>query len=266
LRKPVISLVSDFGSRDPYVAEMKAVILNIYENAQIVDISHEIDKFDVRMGAFLLASAAPHFPKGTVHVAIVDPGVGTMRRPIIVETEKNLFVGPDNGVLMLAAEKEGIKHVYMISNKKFMLQKVSSTFHGRDVFAPVAAYLAKGHSPTEIGFEISDYIIPEFAKPTVKARTLIGKVLYVDSFGNVFTNISTKHLDKINAKVGDSLLIKLNEKTLRLKYCTAYGEVNANELLTVVGGHGFIEISANQSNASQRLNIKPRISIQISKA
>jgi S-adenosylmethionine hydrolase len=245
---------------------MKAVILGICRDAQIVDISHEITKFDVRMGAFVLASAVPYFPKGTVHVAVVDPGVGTKRRPIVVETKHSLLVGPDNGLLMPVAEREGVKHVYAISNANFTLEKVSKTFHGRDVFAPVAAYLAKGHSPSEMGSEINNYVVPDFATPKVEAKALTGQVLHIDDFGNIITNISAKDLNKVKAKEGAFLHVELNRKTLRLPYGSAYGEVKIKELLAVVGGHGFLEISINQGNAAKRLGAKPRMGVRVSRA
>src|SRR5512139_46353 len=127
----IISLTTDFGSRDPYVGEMKAVILGICSDATIIDITHEIEKFNTRMAAYVLASATPYFPPGTIHVAVIDPSVGTKRRPIVVQTRKSYFVGPDNGVLDLATEKQGINSVHEITNPKVTLQNVSSTFHGR---------------------------------------------------------------------------------------------------------------------------------------
>lgn len=140
----IVTLTSDFGLKDPYAAEMKAAILSICPSAVTVDVTHLVDKFNVRAGAFMLASAAPYFPAGTIHVAVVDPGVGTQRRPIMIETEHSFFVGPDNGLLILAAEAQGIKRMWHIESRRFMLPHVSSTFHGRDIFAPAAAYLANG--------------------------------------------------------------------------------------------------------------------------
>ncbi len=140
----MITLTSDFGLKDPYVAEMKGVILTINPKATIIDVTHSVEKFNIGVGAFMLASAAPFFPKGTIHLAVIDPGVGTERRAILIQTKKGFFVGPDNGVLILAAQNQDIEHIYEISNPKFMLPQVSSTFHGRDVFAPAAAHLDKG--------------------------------------------------------------------------------------------------------------------------
>ena len=160
LSAPLFTLTTDFGLRDPYVAEMKAVILGLCKTAQIVDITHAVEKFSIRSGAYMLASAAPYFPKDTINIAVVDPGVGSERRSIIVETKKGFFVGPDNGLLVLAAQMQGIKRVFEITNKKLMLRKVSFTFHGRDVFAPAAAYLANGVPLEEFGAEVADIVKP----------------------------------------------------------------------------------------------------------
>ncbi|MEJ2272273.1 MAG: SAM-dependent chlorinase/fluorinase [Candidatus Bathyarchaeota archaeon] len=140
----VISLLSDFGMKDSYVAQMKAIILSINPEVRIIDITHEIEKFNIRNGAFVLASAVNSFPPKSIHVAVVDPGVGTKRRPIIIKTKKSLFVGPDNGLLILAANQESIVKIYSIENSQYTLSNISKTFHGRDIFAPAAAYLSTG--------------------------------------------------------------------------------------------------------------------------
>jgi S-adenosylmethionine hydrolase len=186
----IITLTTDFGLKDPYAAEMKAAILSLCPNAAIVDITHQIEKFNTRIGVYVLASAAPYFPEGTIHVAVVDPGVGTRRRPILIQTQRGFFVGPDNGLLISAAEHQGIKRIHEITNPRLMLPKVSSTFHGRDVFAPAAAHLANGVHPTEFGREIREIARPEFTKVTRRKDMLIGEVLHVDNFGNIITNIN----------------------------------------------------------------------------
>ena len=252
----IISLLSDFGSKDPYVAEMKAVILSIHPQARIVDITHEIEKFNIRMGAFVLASAAPYFPAGTIHVAVVDPGVGTKRHPIIVETKRSYYVGPDNGLLMLAAQKEAVDHVYHVNNPQYMLPRVSRTFHGRDIFTPVAAHLAKGSPPSDFGPEIHDYVLPEFAKPHVRKGELFGEVLHIDDFGNVVSNISAEDLEKMGIREGCSLRVKLNGETLALKLCSAYGEVPAKTPLAIIGSSDFLEVSVNQESASRMFKAK----------
>jgi S-adenosylmethionine hydrolase len=260
----IISLLSDFGLKDPYVAEMKAVILSVCPEARTVDISHEIEKFNIRMGAFVLASAASYFSEGTVHLAVVDPGVGTKRRPILVVTKRAFYVGPDNGLLMLSAQRQGLSHVYHVTNRQFMLPQVSRTFHGRDIFAPTAAHLAKGHAPSEFGHEIENYLLPRFAKPTLSRNVLVGEVLYIDGFGNVVTNVSLKELEKIGVKEGTMLHIKLEEDTIELKLCNAYGEVKANQPLAIIGSHDFLEISVNQGSAARKFKVGIGEAVQLS--
>jgi S-adenosylmethionine hydrolase len=252
----IITLLSDFGLKDPYVAEMKAVILSIFPQATMVDISHEVDKFDVRMGAFVLASAAPYFPKGTVHVAVVDPGVGTKRRPIIMQTEHSHFVGPDNGLLILAASKEGLQHVYFIENPRYVLPEVSKTFHGRDVFAPVSAHLAKGCAASEFGREVEDFVVPDFAEPRVEGKTVLGEVLHVDDFGNIITNISSEMVEKVAIREGEAVRVEMGKGTVSLRLCSAYGDVPAGSALAIVSSHGFLEISVNQGSAAEWLKVK----------
>ena len=260
----IITLLSDFGLKDPYVAEMKAVILSICPEANMVDISHEIEKFNIRMGAFILASAAPYFPQGTIHLAIVDPGVGTKRRPIIVETRHGFYVGPDNGLLMLSTRKEGISHVYTISNPQYIRHQVSRTFHGRDIFAPAAAHLAKGHSPSDVGTEIHDCFLPKFGEPCLRRGRLLGEVLHIDGFGNIITNISVNDLENISACEGCPLNVKFKDKVLNLKLHSAYAQVPARRALAIIGSTDFLEIAVNQANASQMFGVKIGDSVSIS--
>jgi len=250
----LITLTTDFGLADPYVAEIKAVILGINPNVEIVDISHQIEKFNIRMGAYVLAAAAPYFPKDTIHIAVVDPGVGTKRKPILIETENSFLVGPDNGVLALAAEKQGIRHVYEIANPKYMLPKVSTTFHGRDIFAPAAAHLSKGISPSEFGPEIHGILKPRFAKIFKKGSTFIGEIIHIDGFGNIITNFTADHLESISVK--ESVKVKIGEATLMLRLCKAYAEVKAKKPLAIIGSHDFLEISVNQGNAAEAFKAK----------
>jgi len=252
----IISLLSDFGNKDPYVAEMKAVILSIDPKARIVDITHEIEKFDIRMGAYILASATPYFPPNTVHVAVVDPGVGTKRRPIIAETSRSLYVGPDNGLLMLAAHKEHVTNVYTIDNPKYMLSDVSKTFHGRDIFAPAAAHLALGKGPSDFGPAIQDCVLPEFAKPHQRNGELLGEILHIDDFGNIVSNITLEDLEKMGFRKGSILLFRLGGKTLSIRFCSAYGEVPAGTPLTLIGSSNFLEVAVNQRSASEIFKAK----------
>jgi S-adenosylmethionine hydrolase len=250
---PLITLLSDFGLKDPYVAEMKAVISTISPATRIIDITHSVEKFNIRMGAFLLASASRYFPKGTVHVAVVDPGVGTKRQAILIETNNAYYIGPDNGILMIAAQSEGIKHVYKITNEKLMLQKVSFTFHGRDLFAPAAAHLANGVEPHKFGPTLNKYETPRFTRASLKADKLCGEVVHIDDFGNVITNITKENLDKIGVEPKEMLYIKLNSTVMNLTFCTVYSDVPTNCPSALIGSHDFLEIAANQGNAARKL-------------
>jgi S-adenosylmethionine hydrolase len=251
---PIITLTTDFGLKDPYVAEMKAVIMTICPNARIVDISHEIEKFNVRIGAFVLASAAPYFPEGTIHVVIVDPGVGTKRKPILIETENAYFVGPDNGVMALAAEKLNVKNVYEMSNPKLMLLEVSSTFHGRDIFAPASAHLANGTLPAKFGPRLKEFVTPKFARIIKKRNALAGEIIHVDDFGNIITNFRRQELKLL--KVKDTIGIRFKKARLKLKLSMAYGDTDKLKPLVIIGSHGFLEISVNQGNAAKTFQLK----------
>jgi S-adenosyl-L-methionine hydrolase (adenosine-forming) len=257
----MITLTSDFGLKDPYVAEMKGAILTINPKATIIDITHDVQKFNIRMGAFMLASAAPYFPKGTVHLAVVDPGVGTERRAILVQTGQGFLVGPDNGVLMIAAQNQGIEYAYELANPKFMLPEVSNTFHGRDIFAPAAAYLDMDVKPEEFGPEITNVVIPEFASVKLSNGILNGKVLHVDSFGNIITNISRKEIAKAK-----TLNVKLQNFSLRLSLGKTYAQTKPREAIALIGSHGFLEIALNQGSAAEKFHIATEDKIEVTPA
>jgi len=248
----IVTLLSDFGSKDSYVAEMKAVILSINPSAMIVDVTHEIPKYDIRCGAFVLASAARYFPIRTIHLAVVDPGVGSKRKPIIIETEKSAYVGPDNGLLVLAAKNEGLQKVFEITEKRFMMSDVSNTFHGRDVFSPAAAYISKGVRAEEIGEPLENYFEPSFSSVSMKEGFIECEVLHVDSFGNVVTNVRPDDLFAINVRSGSSL--RLGKR--RFSFLQTYSDVAKGSLLGLIGSHGFFEISANQRDAARLLRLK----------
>jgi S-adenosyl-L-methionine hydrolase (adenosine-forming) len=245
----MITLTSDFGYEDPYAAEMKGVILTINPNANIIDITHGVEKFNIRIGAFMLASAVPYFLKGTVHLAVVDPGVGTERRAILVQTKQGFFVGPDNGILILAAQIQGIEHTYELTNPKFMLSKVSCTFHGRDVFAPAAAHLDRGVKPSEFGPEIRDPVVPEFASVKRKNDSLIGEVLHVDGFGNLITNISPREIAQ-----SKRVNVKLQNLSQNLTFVKTYALAKPQQPLALIGSHGFLEIALNQGSAAEKFH------------
>jgi S-adenosyl-L-methionine hydrolase (adenosine-forming) len=254
----MITLTTDFGLKDPYVAEMKGAILSINSQAKIVDVSHGVDKFNVRMGAFMLATAAPYFPKGTIHLAVVDPGVGTERRAILVRTKQGFLVGPDNGVLMLAAQAQGIEHMYTLANPKFMLPQVSRTFHGRDIFAPAAAYLDEGVDPKEFGPEITDPVIPKFAAVERKGGSLFGEVLHVDGFGNVITNITQNELSTAKA-----VKVNLHHFSLQLTITQTYAQAKPQEPAALIGSHSFLELAQNQGSFAEKYRVRAGDRIEI---
>jgi S-adenosylmethionine hydrolase len=261
----IIGLLSDFGIKDSYVAVMKGVIYEINREARIVDLSHDIGKQNVQNGAFVLATAAPFFPDETVFICVVDPGVGTKRKGIVVEGKKHLYVGPDNGLLMIAAKLEGIEHVYEITNKKYIRNEISSTFHGRDIFAPVGAYLSKGINPEEIGHEIFNYIVLSQAKTIITSQQISGEVLHVDGFGNIITNIVFEDLTQVGIKFGDLFKIQINDQLLKLTFLETYGKTQNGEFLALIGSNGFLEISINQGNAALELDVSTGDIIKITK-
>lgn len=258
----IITLTSDFGLRDPYVAEMKAAILGIFPDCDIVDISHLVGKFDIREGAFVLASAVPYFPEGTIHVAVVDPGVGTQRRSIVIETQRGYFVGPDNGILILAAEVLDIKRVHEITSRRFMLSHVSETFHGRDVFAPLAAHLAKGLDLEEMGHRITDFVRPKFTFVERGTDSLVGEVLHIDDFGNIITNIPRKDIVGFRDKL---VRVEFSGTTIDMKVFQTYANVKPQRPLLLIESHNYLEISLNQGNAAKEFSTKTGDKVAISR-
>jgi len=259
----IIGLLSDFGLRDSYVAEMKAVILSVCPEARLVDISHEIRKFDVRMGAFVLASAARSFPDGSIYLAVVDPGVGSERRPLIVESERSIYVGPDNGLLMLSAVREGLRRVYCIEDEKYLRDVISMTFHGRDVFARVVGDLANGVPPLEIGFEAKNYVTPKFRRPMIGKNFMSCEVLHIDDFGNVVTNVDASSVMKSNLTLGSPLILTVGRKRLRLRFARTYNEIPEGSLGCLIGSHGFLEIAMKTKDASKVVRVTPGSKLEI---
>ena len=262
--QPLVSLLTDFGLVDPFVAEMKAVILSICPEARIVDVSHGVAEFDIRMGAFLLTEAAPSFPLGTVHVAVVDPGVGSRRRSIVVKTKRSIFVGPDNGLLIPAATIEGIVGVFEISNWSMIEREVSSTFHGRDVFAPVAAHIACGHRPEEYGPSISDYVPSPFHDPTLDEKGVTCEILHVDRFGNLATNLTQAHLTHLRAGIGQEVTLSTGRRRIHARVVRTFSDLHRNEVGLMLGSHGFLEVACRESDAAKRLRIRRGSVVRVS--
>jgi len=254
--QPLVSLLTDFGLMDPFVAEMKAVILSICPQVRIVDVSHGVAEFDIRMGAFLLAEAARSFPSGTVHVAVVDPGVGSSRRGIVVKTKRGTYVGPDNGLLIPSANMDGIVGVFEISNRSMMGREDSSTFHGRDLFAPVAAHIACGHLPEECGPSITDYTPSPFRDPVLEEKCTACEILHIDRFGNLATNLTQDHLKQWHASVGQEVTLSTGRRRIHARIVRTFSDLHRNEVGLMLGSHGFLEIACRESNAAKRLRIR----------
>jgi len=251
MSRKFITLLTDFGQQDPYVAIMKGVIHRIAGEVTIVDIIHSLPPGDISKAAFVLKESFPYFPEGTVHVCVVDPGVGTKRKPVVVVTKHYFFVGPDNGLIWPSVEKENDYKVYLLDNPKFFLPKVSNTFHGRDIFAPVAAYLANGISPEEIGSISQDglqrLLLPE---PIISGNVITGRILYIDRFGNLITNIPS-HLLELHMK-GKSIQVEICGQAIQGIKRT-FQEVGLGEFLAYVGSFGYLEIGVNMGSAADLL-------------
>jgi S-adenosylmethionine hydrolase len=261
---PLITLLTDFGLVDPYVAEMKGAILTVCPEARIVDVTHGVDKYDVGMGAFLLAEAASFFPEGTVHVGVVDPGVGSSRRPMVVKARRGLFVGPDNGLLIPAAQTSGIVTVHEITNRFMMLPDVSSTFHGRDIFAPTAAHLACGHLPEECGPKVTDYVKSPYGESVVEGKWAVCRVLHVDGFGNIVTNLTRADLNKLHLTENRKIILTLNGRRLTTKITGTFSDLRKGEIGLILGSHGFYEIVCREASAGKRLRIKRGTVVRVS--
>jgi S-adenosyl-L-methionine hydrolase (adenosine-forming) len=249
--RPIITLTTDFGTNDHFVGAVKGVILDIVPEAAIVDITHAIQAYDVLDGAIAISQTYSYFPTGTVHMVVVDPGVGTTRRPIIASSDGYHFVAPDNGVLSMVYAKEERIHVRHITSEHYFHQPVSSTFHGRDVFAPVAAYLAKFVDSHKFGDEIEDYV--KFAaprpKPTAENRVR-AVVLKVDRFGNLITNVTPEDIPALFAdKPSKFKLVVGNKEITQIR--KAYAEGTQGEVFGILGSMGYLEIVANRAPAAQ---------------
>jgi len=249
MRRPVITLTTDFGLSDHFVGTMKGVILGICPEARIVDISHDVGAYAITEGAFLLAQAYRYFPRGTVHVVVVDPGVGTARRAILAEAAGQYFVAPDNGVLSMIYLQEKHK-VRWVSAEKYFLKPVSRTFHGRDIFAPVGAHLARGVAPAKFGKLITDYMRLNFEKPVRTARRgWTGTILKIDRFGNLITNFPAADFPDLEARPFE---LSVGLETVA-RFARNYAERGPGELFVIVGSSGYLEVSASQASAAKML-------------
>lgn len=246
----VITLTTDFGVEDPYVAAAKGVILGINPHVTIVDISHSIQPQNIAQAAFLLSTVCHYFPKGTIHVAVVDPGVGTERRAVLLVTPSAYFLAPDNGVLSYIIEETGPEDIeaYALSNSRYWLSPPSQTFHCRDIFAPVAAHLSWGTEPHELGEGVDTLITFPISRPEAgEDGVLVGRVIHIDHFGNLITDIKEHHLPKgrVFVEVHGHIIDELSR---------TYAD--EDELLALIGSSGNLEISVNGNSAARFLSVR----------
>ena len=239
----MISLLTDFGTADYFVGAVKGAILSVNPQAVIIDITHEIAPQDIEAGAFTLLACYNTFPAGTIHMAVVDPGVGSARRPIVVSANEQFFVGPDNGIFSYICDREASHRTFHVTAEKYFRPSPSTTFHGRDIFAPVAAALSNGVTPQQLGPEIEDEVrLPALLEPL--------RIIHIDRFGNCVTNITR---DILNSQEGATLMI--NGETIR-DFRQFYGEASSASPFAIWGSAGFLEISVNGGSAAKILHVK----------
>ena len=262
MRSGIITLLTDFGNSDGFIGTMKGVILGINSAAQIVDISHDIPPQDIDAAAFTLHTSYGYFPPGTVHLAVVDPGVGTTRHAIAVEAAGNLFVAPDNGILKYVFSNIPDALVTIINNSRYFLPTISNTFHGRDIFAPVAGHLSLGLQIYKLGPKHDDYITGDIMSPEISKNKILGSILHIDHFGNLITNISQDLLKKIEGASAISIVTG----DIRIKnIVNSYDEVPDNMPAALWGSSGYLEIALKKRNAAQELGINRYERIEITK-
>jgi S-adenosylmethionine hydrolase len=248
---PLLTLTTDYGTSDQLVGTLKGVILKIQPDAQIVDINHSVVPYDMLDGALCIGAAYRFFPSKTVHIVVVDPGVGTERRPILVSANNQYFIAPDNGVLSLIYEREDPIVVRHITAEHYFLRPISATFHGRDIFAPVAAWLSKNWQTEAFGEVITDFTRFALPRPKAQEGALRGAVLRVDNFGNLITNFLLEDLPEAMRKPGP---VKFTAAGKPVKhFVDTFAQGPAGEPVMLVGSTGFLEIAVNKGNAARVL-------------
>ena len=254
MSRPCVSFLSDFGQRDYYVASVKGVILDVCPETTIVDISHAVEPHNVMEAAFTLAAAYACFPARSLHLVVVDPGVGSDRKPIIARADEHAFVAPDNGVLSLIFERENITEVVEIQNESFFRKPVSPTFHGRDIFAPVIAHLARGVPFAEFGPASTNFVTVDLGSVRCDdPETVRGAVIHIDHFGNVITNIQGSHLSGPLDDTGSSQ-VEIDGKKID-KHYNYYAEAEPDEIFSIIGSSGHLEVAARSRSASRLLGV-----------
>lgn len=253
---PPIALITDLGNKDYFVGSMKGAILSINPKAKIIDITHQIPKQDNENAAFTLVNAAKSFPRGSIFVTVVDPGVGTERKCILLRTENELnFIGPDNGVFTLAVKKFGIESIRELTNEKLMSSEISPTFHGRDIMSPVAAHLSLEVDPSEVGPEIENPKLLKIKEAKNENGSIRREILKIDDFGNIVTNIGRKITEKIGTP-GDLLKAEIKNSEIDVQFVRTFGKVKKGEILCYIGSANLLEIGKSQGNLASEINAR----------
>jgi S-adenosylmethionine hydrolase len=248
--KRIITLTTDFGLQDHYIGAMKGVILAINPDVTIVDITHKVPRQDIFKGAFILRNFYRYFFRGTIHIVVVDPGVGGGRKPIALEADDNIFIGPDNGVFTFVYRESRSVRSFEISNPKYILPDLCSTFHGRDIFAPAAAHVSLGISMEDLGKNVKKPVTISIKKPEAQGDVIIGEVIYTDHFGNLITNIPADLIKpRSRIYIGETIINGISK---------SYADVPKGVLLASFGSSGFLEISVNQGRASEVINSREK--------
>jgi hypothetical protein len=252
----MIALFTDFGTQDAYVAQLKGAIVSINPNVLLLDLSHDAGPFDVRQAAYLLEKSARYFPSGTIFVAVVDPGVGSLRRPLLLHTHSQKFyVGPDNGLFTWVLEREGLLEAYELRQTAyFRAPHVSTTFHGRDIFGPVAAHLSLGVSPACFGPRFTELVMLPRLRPHRHGRTIEGEVLHVDHFGNILTNITPELLAELYS--GQHVAVSINRTTATMPFLTTYADGQQHRLICLINSSDEFEVACVQGRASEHLAVR----------
>jgi S-adenosyl-L-methionine hydrolase (adenosine-forming) len=261
MSRRVITLTTDFGMGSPYVAEMKGVILSIHPEVVMVDISHQVAPQDVRQAALILDQAAWRFPDGTIHVCVVDPGVGTDRRIVFAHLGSQYFIAPDNGILSRLMGRDELRRALVLTEPNLWLHPVSDTFHGRDIMAPVAARVAAGQPLEHLGPATDRLVMLDWSEPEMRGAEIHGQVLSVDSFGNVITNISHDLVDRLGSSA--AICVRCAGHTIRGVVRT-YGQRDPGTLVALIGSSGLLEMAVVQGHAAQRLRVESGAAVTVS--
>lgn len=259
----LIALLTDFSWHSWYLGVMKGVIKGINPSVRVIDLCHDVSSQDVREGSFILSNSFSYFPRGSIFLCVVDPGVGTKRKNIVVRTEDHLFVAPDNGILSSIFERAKVEKVFKVEPGEHTLPVKGSTFFGRDIFAPIAAHLSRGVKPEEMGEELESVLIVPASKPSLnKGGEVLGRAVYIDAFGNIITNIEEEYLRSVHPEGLEQVRVRLAGRTIK-GVGRYYAQGEEGMLIALINSWGYLEIAVNKGSAWQNLGLKEKKSLEI---